>query len=333
MKIYTDLKRLNSHKTFLKMNSTIRNFLDEAGYQEVDVPLLSPVLIPETHLEVFETEYRYFSDREKLYLIPAQELFLKRLIAFGVGNCYTLGKTFRNHERLSDLHAGEFTMLEYYRIEAGYLEMGEELLKLFTRICQTLYGRNYLLYKGKKIEFGSWEKMSVAEAFEKYANISSEELFDHMKFISIAAKKGYNVNGATYEELFSQIYGHELEPFLGKSGRPTLLYDYPLEFAATAKPNKDGRTAARFDIYIEGIEIGNCYSENTDPKQIKERFEKQQARRRELGKIDYPIDKGFVEALQYGLTECSGVTIGIDRLGMLCADIESIADLRLIDIR
>lgn len=333
MKIETHINHLPAHKIYLKMIAAIKSFLESKKYQEVDMPVLSPALIPESHIEVFETEYRYFSERQKLYLIPAQELFLKRLLAYGVGDCFTLGKTFRNHERKSELHSGEFTMLEYYRTHMSYMEMADELLELLRFASKQCFGKDQLTFRNKTIRFDTWEKLSVAEAFQKYAHIPSEHVFDRDLFIKSAKTKGYNVDDAGYEEVFSQIYGHEIEPNLGVHGMPTLLYDYPSEFAATARLNADGRTAARFDVYIEGIELGNCYTELTDPEQTRIRFAKQQERRKKLGKIDYPIDKGFIDALQYGLIDCSGATIGIDRLGMIFANVGSIGELKVIELQ
>lgn len=332
MQIKVDVEHFAAHKIYLSVISAFRSFLDQKGYREVEVPVLSPALIPESHLEVFQTEFRYFDQKDKLYLIPAQELFLKRLIAYGFGDCFTIGKTFRNHERPASLHANEFTMLEYYRINSNYLDMADEMLDLIRYSCRKSTGSDSLIYKGKETKFDKWEMMTVAEAFDKYAGIDSRSLFNEDLLISAASNKGYNTEGSGYSEVFSQIYGHEIEPKLGVNGRAVLLYDYPVEFAATAKLNKDGKTAARFDVYIGGIEIGNCYSELTDVKITEERFARQYKRRQELGKIDYPIDKGFIEAIKYGLTDCSGATIGVDRLAMLFAGVESVADLRPIVI-
>lgn len=332
MKIRTCVENVPHHRRARAVESAVHAFLQNKGYTQVDVPLISPALIPESHLEVFETEYRYGDHRTKLYLTPAQELFMKRLVAYGVGDCYTLGKVFRNSEQSSSLHAGEFTMLEYYRLKKGYLEIADEMRELLADVSEKITGGIRMQYQGISVDFSEWEKLTVADAFQQYAAIPPTALFDHDEFIKISSAKGYTVEGATYEDLFSQIYSQEIEPKLGMNGHPTLLIDFPKEFAATARLNPDGRTAQRFDVYIAGIEVGNCYSELTDPQEIEQRFQDQQAKRRAAGKIDYPIDKGFIEALQYGLIDCSGATIGVDRLSMIMANVQSIAELRLITI-
>lgn len=316
------------HAQYILLKRHIREYLDQRGYAEVETPLLSPGLIPESYLEVFETEYRYFDLRQKLYLIPSHELYLKQLIAHGMGSCYRLGSSFRNGERSASLHSGEFTMLEYYRVPGAYMEMADELLGLFAYIANQMYGEVSIPYQGSTISFDSFERMTLTDAFEQFAGIDRDALLDENLFITSARKKGYVTDGHSYDELFSQIYGHEIEPHLGRAGRPTLLYDYPAQFAQTAKLNPDG-SAARFDIYIEGIEIGNCYSELVDIAEVKTRFAAEQEKRRELGKISYPADESFISALSQGLPDCSGVALGIDRVGMLFTDAKSLQEFQI----
>lgn len=277
MNIQTNLKNLKNYKIFLKVEEAVNEFLQKRGYLKVDLPVLSPALIPESYLKDFETEFKYLDKKEKLYLTPSPELFLKRLLVYGIGNCYYLGKAFRNSERNSDLHAFEFTMLEYYKVHVNYMDLAEELLQLLQFIDSKVNSfnessKNKLIYKNKKISFEKWEKITVADAFKKYAGISKKELYDHNLFLKNAKEKGYKVDGFTHEDIFSQIYAQEVELHLGMNGYPTLIYDYPKEFAALAKLNKDGITAQRFEFYIMGIELGDCYTELTDWKEQEERF-------------------------------------------------------------
>lgn len=148
-----------------------------------------------------------------------------------------------------------------------------------------------------------------------------------------AADKGYRTNVFTYEDVFSQLYSQEVEPQLVTRGFPTLLYDYPKQFAALAKLNDDGRTAQRFEFYISGIELGDCYTELTDAAEQSERFSEEARKRTESGKQEHLIDKGFINALKYGLDPCAGIAVGFDRLAMIMADKTSIEQLQLISIR
>jgi len=339
MKIQTTVKNLDNYKIYLQVEKAVNEFLEKNNYLKIDLPVLSPALIPESYLEVFETKFKYLDKKEKLYLTPSPELFLKRLLAYGVGNCYYLGKSFRNNEPTSSLHSFEFTMLEFYRMGAGYMEIAEVVLEMLNHINRNIKYqisnikntdqiskiKNEIEYQGKIISLEKWEKISVTEAFKKYSDISKKELFDHKLFIKKAKEKGYQTKNFTYEDLWSQIYSQEIEPNLGKNGYPTLIYDYPKEFAALAKLNPDGKTTQRFEFYISGIELADCYTELTDWREQELRFKKE-------SEVIHPIDKGYIEALKYGLQDCSGIAIGLERLAMIFADLTSIKDLKLINI-
>ena len=333
MEIKTAIQNLATYKKSLQVKTAIHQFLKNKMYLEIDLPVLSPALIPESYVEIFETEFRYMDQKEKLYLTPSPELFLKRLIVEGVGDCYYLGKSFRNSEPNSPKHTPEFTMLELYKVGKDYRFIAEEVMEMLRFIAKELSGRSEsITYQGNTVSLSKFEEFTVAEAFEKYAHISEKELFNHKLFIEKAHKKGYVTEGFGYEELFSQMYSHEVEPNLGMNGYPTFLFDYPVVFAALSTPNKDGKTSQRFEFYIRGMELGNCYSELQDWKLQQERLETEENLRKQSGKIQHPSDWGFVESLKKGLPDCSGIAIGVDRLAMIFADVEDIEKIRLISI-
>lgn len=346
MNIKTQIQNLSNYKAYLKMIKVVEDFLDNNFFLRLDLPVLLPALIPESYLEIFETEYIFFNKKEKLYLTPSPELLIKRLITEGVGDCYYLGKSFRNSEPVSSRHSGEFTMLEIYKIGANYMEMADivlELMKFVTNSFQESGVRNTIKYKDRTISFDKWEKISVAEAFHKYADVSPEELFDHEKFINKAREKGYTIEqraesrvdspkSFSYGELWSQMYVNEVEPHLGSGSHPTLIYDYPIEFASLSKPNKDCKTAQRFEFYIAGLEIGNCYGELTDWKLQEQRLQVEQQERKKSGKIEHKPDMGFLDALKNGMPECSGIAIGVERLAMIFANVTSIDKLKLVNL-
>ena len=332
MKIHTAINNLENYKLYLQITTLTHAFLQKRGYLNIELPVLSPVLIPESYLEVFKTEFAYFKRKESLFLTPSPELFLKRLLARRIGSCYSLGKSFRNSEPVSSLHAFEFNMLEFYKVDANYLDIADEVLALLGEIAFQLNGKKEIVYQGTKFKFDHWEKFTVAQAFNQFANMEEKTLFDEKLFIVAAQKKGYNVNGFSFADVFSQIYVQEVEPHLGMAGRPTLIYNYPKEFAALAKLNKDGKTAQRFEFYINGIELGDCYSELTDWKEQKDRFKIEVERRRKDGRIDHPVDWGLIESLKRGLPNCAGIAIGFDRLAMIFANLTNIQNLKLINI-
>jgi len=244
-----------------------------------------------------------------------------------------MGKSFRNSEPNSPKHQPEFTMLEWYKVEKDYKYMAQEVLKMLSAISRELFGKNTIAYQGKSVSFDKWEEMTVAESFKKYADISAEELFDPEKFVLKAKNKGYVIDGFTYMDIWSQVYAQEIENNLGTSGYPTVLFDYPVQFSALSKPNSDGKTAQRFEFYIEGIELGNCFSELTDAPLQKKRFTEDDRERSRSGKIEHPVDWGFIESLEKGLPESTGIAIGVERLGMIFTNAKNIEDLKLISIK
>jgi elongation factor P--beta-lysine ligase len=246
-------------------------------------------------------------------------------------------------------------MLEFYKIGVNYLDLADEVLRMlqyinkklktfrrFSQISTDSVGQESVMSRreyqnnnselvNKLVNFNRWEKITVAQAFEKYAQIIEEELFDHQLFIKKAKEKGYQTDGFSYEEVWSQIYAQEVEPHLGKNGFPTLIYDYPKEFAALAKLNSNGKTAQRFEFYIDGVELGDCYTELTDWREQEKRFINEQKQRNKDKKINHPVDKEFVKALKYGLPPCAGIAIGVDRLAMVLLGVSSIRSFKLIN--
>lgn len=338
MEIKTKISHIDFHNFFLLIKEYIYFFLKKSGYQPVDLPVLSPALIPESYLEIFKTEFIGFNKRDNLFLTPSPELFLKRLIQNNIGDCFYLGKSFRNQEPNSSLHSFEFTMLEFYKIGVDYMALADEVLRMLRFIKNKLRKKASILKKKYpqfdfpilKLKLDRWEKIKVSQAFSEYADISENELFSKKLFIKKAKIKGYQVENASYEDLWSQIYTQEIEPHLGENLRPTLIYDYPKEFAALAKLNQDNKTAQRFEFYINGIELGDCYTELLDWKEQLKRFRIEQNKRIKLKKINHLIDKGFIQALKYGLPSCAGIAIGVERLTMALLGIESIKQLKLI---
>src|SRR3989304_9899750 len=341
MKIKTNIQNLKNYKIQLRVEQAVHEFMKKKGYLKLDLPVMSPALIPESYLEIFETEFNYFDRKEKLYLTPSPELFMKRLLTQGIGNIYYLGKSFRNSEPNSSFHSPEFTMLEFYKVGATYLELAEQILEMMRFVSdKTPRSRSFvnkklnnsIFYQGKKISFDKWEKFTVAEAFEKFAGIKEKELFDNKLFIMKAKEKGYEVKGFSYQDIFSQIIAQEIEPKLGINGYPAMLYDYPKEMSSLAKLSKDEKTAKRVEFYINGIEIGGCCEELNDWREQETRNKKQETKRKEYKMIDHKVDKGFIEALKYGLPDCTGAGIGFDRLCMVFANATSIDKLKLINI-
>lgn len=316
----------------------IRLFFDQQKFHEVETSIISAHPAAESYVDVFTT---ILLDRKKnqtpVYLSTSPEVQLKKLLVAGIGNCYAITKSFRNGEVGDALHTPEFTILEWYRVGATYVDIMKDCEELFLSLCHISHihhTRPILSYQNKLIDLTPpWPRLSMIEAFKFYANIDLEEFFTLKRARDICIKKGYVVNPKnTWEELFNQVVLNEIEPALDPT-RPTILYDFPADIAALAKKKQsDPRFAERFEVYIGGLEIGDCYTELTDWKEQEERFQKELLEIKRLEKTTYDYDHDFIEALKTGLPACAGVAIGVDRIVMLLADTTNIKNTMFFPI-
>lgn len=314
-----------------KVLRTIRTFFYQRQFHEVETPLVIAHPPAESYVDVFETT---LLDRHRnpknAYLSTSPEVSLKKLLVAGIGNCFSLTKSFRNMETQSKLHNPEFTILEWYRIESDYTALmtdTEELIRTLNR-CVDSERADTLIYKGHSVDISPpWERITVADSFKRWAGIDFNEFLDLNQARKIASGKGYKVEEKnTWEELYNQIFLNEVEPKLGFK-RPVILYEFPGSMAALSKKKEsDTRFAERFEFYIAGLELGDAYSELTDWKEQELRFINEIEEIKRLGKTTYDFDQDFIEALRVGLPECSGIAVGVDRLIMLLADVDSIED-------
>lgn len=323
----------------LRVISLIRQFFTERELLEVEPPILNEALIPESYLDVFETEERRVGlegkTARKVYLMTSPESFQKKLLAAGFGSNFAITKSFRNGEPLSGKHLSEFSMLEWYEVGSNYENVMETTEQLFSFIAEKLGKQNAkVTYNGVAVDLSApWQRSSINELFKQYVSIDLEETWDQdgrgfsVKLFAEILRKhrklGIKVEwDTTWEELFNQIFLTYIEPKLPQD-KPVIIYDYPHELSPLAKPKsgvvaKGNVWAERFEVMIGGLEICDTYTENTDPVLQKASF------KREIEKIEqssektnYPYDWEFVEALQHGLPACSGNAMGIDRVVML----------------
>lgn len=275
---------------------TIRNFFKDEGFHEVFTPILVPIPSIEPNLEVFKTELRTSKGvKRDGYLTMSPEFSIKKLLSEGVGSCFEITKAFRNEEEVSSFHNPEFTMLEWYRVGANYFDVMNDFENLFLKII----GSNKLNYQGKTYDLTKpWPRIRIPDVIKD-----------------------------CLDEEFYKIFYNEVEPNLAKMKKPYFLYDYPISQASLSRPCKDNpKYAERFEVFLAGLELGNCFSELTDPKIQKERFKKDLEERKNSGKTIYPIDEKLIKALKKGLPEVSGIAVGVDRLVMLAGDFENISD-------
>lgn len=328
-----------------KVIQAIREFFLLQQFHEVETPLLVSSVIPESYLDVFATNLKdRLGGNQKLFLTTSPEASIKKLLAAGIGNCFEITKSFRNGETGSKLHNPEFTILEWYRVGATYEDIMKDCEKLVTYINKKLKTKNLRLneinYQNKIINLTKpWERISIDNALKKFARIcldditekNKTDMFPAEKIGKVALRKGYKVEkNNTWEEIFNQIFLNEVEPNLGTHGKPTIIFDYPQPLAALAKlKESDPRLAERFELYMGGLELGDCYTELTDPKEQRKRFKEEMDKIKENGKTPIVPDKDFLNALQVGLPHCSGIAVGVDRLVMLFTDSKTIQETLL----
>ena len=313
-----------------RMLGAVRAFFAARGYVEVDTPALqaSPGLEP--HLAALETTLFDPRDgvRRARYLHTSPEYAMKKLLAAGLPRIWQLAHVFRDGER-SATHHPEFSLLEWYRAGAGYRDLMEECAALVAD-CQAAAGVALLSWRGASADARRpWQRISVAEAFERCCGIDLLATAEDVTALAAAARPiGIAPHaGDDWEALFFRIFLERIEPGLGQ-GAPTILYDYPLSMAALSRRSEaDPRLAERFEVYVCGLELANAFGELTDPAEQRARFLVDQAKRERLYGKAYPVDEDFLAALECGLPACAGIALGFDRLVMLAtgaADIEEV---------
>lgn len=305
----------------------VRGFFDDQAFFEVETPILQVSPVMDTHIHAFRTEFTipFQPGGTELYLHTSPEFAMKKLMVAGIERMYQLCHTFRNGE-MGAWHSPEFTMLEWYRANAGYEDIMDDCEGLLKHVAAKV-GIDSYRYRGNVSDpFGKWERMSVAEAFSRYADIDLPSVLDDTKaFAAEAAKHDIVLKDASWDDLFFAIMDAKIEDQLG-IGAPTILYDYPACMASLSRKKPDDpRFAERFELYVCGIELANAFGELTDAKEQRQRFEADMALKNELyGEESYPIDEDFLQALEYGLPESGGIAMGIDRLAMLATGVEEI---------
>jgi lysyl-tRNA synthetase class 2 len=314
-----------------EVTDATRAFFKLRGFREVETPLFVRFPGMEPYLDVFETRWRTPSgDDHAGFLTTSPEYAMKKLLAAGIAPIFQICKSFRNGEGIGSRHNPEFTILEWYRRDADYTTIMDDCEELFRFVAGELSPqrrRGHWQYQGRILDLdGPWERLTVAEAFERFAGI---DLWSPAPgLIEVAATKGYSVDESTsWEQAFNQIFLNEIEPRLGQE-RPTFLHEYPISMAALSRPSPtDPRVAERFELYVAGIEMANAFSELTDADEQLRRLRAEQEERRALGKTWYDVDADFIRALATGLPECAGIALGIDRMVMFFADVASIRDV------
>jgi len=311
----------------------IRSYFDAQAFEEVETPLLVAAPGMEPYLDVFETRLTTARGHTaRAFLTTSPEYAMKKLLVAGLPRIYQVCKSFRNGEEVSSGHNPEFTILEWYRAHADYWAIMTDCEQLLVAIWRALHPdadprtEPVLTVRDDRIALvPPWERLSVRNAFARHARLDLDNLLDTGSMRDVLRTRGYDVSDeTTWEQGYHQIFLNEIEPHLGRT-TPTILYDYPASLAALARRKADDpRYAERFECYIAGIELGNAFSELTDADEQLARLEAERAERAALGKTMYDIDADFIRALRVGMPPSAGIAVGVDRLVMLFAGVETI---------
>ena len=300
-----------------KVINEIRQFLINDGFTEVETPMMHS--IPGgASAKPFVTHHNALD--MDLFLRIAPELYLKRLVVGGMEKVFEINRNFRN-EGLSTKHNPEFTMLEFYTAFVDYqyqMDFTENML----REIENLSGIN------TKIFSKEFERLSMDESILKHNSLNNEDLKDIDVLKKFCDKNSIKLEGVnTVGNIKNIIFETTVEENLIK---PTFIYNYPIEISPLARSlDKDGSIAERFELFVNGKELGNSFSELNDPKEQAKRFDLQVEEKNAGDEEAMHFDKDYIEALEYGLAPCAGVGIGIDRLIMLLSGRESIRDVVL----
>lgn len=304
----------------------IRKFLiEKKGYLEVENPVLQP-LYGGTRARPFKTHHNTLD--MDLYLRISNELYLKRLIVGGFEKVFEIGHTFRN-EGMDRNHNPEFTMLETMEAYADYKDNMSLIEEMFEFVAQEVFGTTKLPYQGRVINYKRpWRRVKLADLFKEYTGVFMEEVNTLEKATALAKKLGveiqdYMTDGEILLEIFEKKCTQELI-------QPTFIYDYPADFYPLAKRIADNpKFVESFDIYAAGMEMGTNYSEQNDPRALREAWEKEK-KKAAAGNVEaQKMDDDFLEALEYGMPPTSGIGPGIDRWIMVMTDSPTISDVIL----
>ena len=304
----------------------LRAELDDRGYVEVETPVLHA--IPGgalarpfiTHHNALETD---------LYLRIAEELHLKRVVAGGIPRVYEIGRVFRN-EGLSTRHNPEFTMLESYEAYADYRDVMELTQALVRRAAMEAVGTTSITYDGRPVELGGeWPRRTLLELVQEATgrdDLTYDTDLEQVRALcathEIPVEQAWGV-GKLVLELYEKLVEHAIWD-------PTFVTDYPVEVSPLAHRHRDNPLLTeRFEPIVVGRELGNAFSELTDPDDQRARMVEQAAAKAAGDAEAMPVDEDFLRAMEFGMPPMGGLGIGVDRLVMLLADVQTIRDVIL----
>ena len=307
-----------------KMIGSLRRWLDDHGYLEVETPILQPIY-GGAAARPFTTYHNQL--KQDLYLRISFELYLKRLLVGMYERVYEIGRDFRN-EGVSYKHNPEFTQLEFYCAYTDLYGVMETVEQMVASTAQETLGTTTVTYKGNEIDLAPpWRRVTLREVIRQHTEI------DYVAYPEADALRA-EMRALGYDAAGDATWGHLVDNLLSEAEprliQPTFVHDYPIEISPFAKQKPEDPThVERFELFIGGMEIGNAFTELNDPFEQEARF-MQQGRAYEAGDQEaQPMDEDYLRAMKYGMPPNGGFGLGVDRLAMLFTDNHSIRDVLL----
>ena len=307
-----------------KITKHIRQFFWSKNFVEVETPVFVRHAGQEPYLDPVEVVMQdEKGEKHAGYLHTSPEFTMKKMLAAGYENIFSLCKTFRNKESFGGQHNPEFTMLEWYRTDATMDTLMEDLQGLLDVLADSTEIQN------SKFKI---KNFSMQRLWQDVIGIDLDEYLDVETMRLLCIERGYEPStDEQYEDLFFRIFLNDIEPQLAVMGA-VIVHGFPAQMAALARLDEhNNKYAQRFELYIDGIEIANAFTELTDAKEQRRRFEQEQALRKQLGKSSLEIDQAFIHALEC-MPPAAGIALGVDRLVMAltgCKNINSVLVLPL----
>ncbi len=305
-----------------KIISSMRRYFDEQGWLEVETPILQPIH-GGAAARPFKTHHNTLD--MPLYMRIANELYLKKLIVGGFDGVYEIGKMFRN-EGMDRTHNPEFTSMEIYVAYKDYNWMMEMVEECLERICREVTGDTKVKLGEELIDFaGPYRRISMLDAIEEYTGIDISKM-DEEGLRAVCKELHIEVDPSMGKgKLIDEIFGEKVEDLLIQ---PTYITDYPIEMTPLAKKHrKKNGLVERFELFVNGKEIANAYTELNDPIDQRQRFEDQLKLAARGDDEAMALDEDFLRALEYGMPPTSGLGIGMDRLTMMLTNQQSIQEV------
>lgn len=306
----------------------VRAFFASRGFVEADTPLLVEALPLEATFEPFEVRLQRLGGAERRFLPTSPEAWLKRLVVELERDVFELGHSFRNGEEEGPRHRAHFRMLEWYRRDADYRAIQDDTEALLQDLAAFVATQDIAaVTPPRALANPAPERLSVPDAFARHLGHRIEGPADLAALLEVAHRHGHT-SVSSWEEAFHVLHALHVEPHLGRE-RPTFLTDYPAGIATQARPHADRPwLAEQFEVYVDGIELGNSYSELTDADRQAERFTEEAARIRAAGREPPPADTGLLAALRRLPERTAGGSMGLERLLMVWVGARSLDDVR-----